>query len=435
MKKLFTLLLLSFGALMFGQNKHPEYIKNAVYDYYQNIGITIDTTKLPKIVIPDSNSTNIRQGNDNEKNKKIRLTPSALNHFFALETSSYVTSSKDLTFQKVYAVLSTSDKTLFLGRTFDTRKKETNAVSFLIATGFRAKVDDDFTSIYKNGKLQNDLGFVLKFHLIGNGSIYYEDEEKGEQQKKALSSSRDRITEKLIENNFGDDKTSDEKETDFHKKTDKEKEKDFYKKIIAQEEVDFMRKFRLYNLSTDHWFSFETYIPVSPRQYNIISDITGTEVKKEDFYPWYITAGATKYWKWSGGESCYISGFGNIKNNNNVETEALTKYTLPVYSPQNSSLIEENKTVYGGDFQQFITPSLSAEFVSFFVSNSKFGLSAGVDKTFGKFDTLNWKLGIPFSLKDKEGKPSVNFEVVWKEVDKDHFVGINVGFTFGKFIQ
>lgn len=420
MKKLFTLLLLSFGALMFGQNDPPEYIKNAVYDYYRDIN-AIDSTEHPRSAFTIVNSHNLLQQNYNEKNKKIRLTPSALNHFFASEISSYVTSSKDLTFQKAYAVLSTSDKTLFLGGTFDTRKEETNAVSFLITTGFKGKVDDDFTSIYKNRKLQNDLGFVIKFHLIGNGSIYYEDE-KAEEQEKELSSSRNKIIEKLIENNVADDISTKEKQTDFYKK-------------IAKEEVDFIRKFRLYSLITDHWFSFETYLPVSPRQYNIISDITGIEVKKEDFHPWYITAGATKYWKWSGGESCYISGFGNIKNNNNVETEALTKYTLPVYSPQNSSLVEENKTVYGGDFQQFITPSLSAEFVSFLILDGTFGWSAGVDKTFGKYDTLNWKLGIPFSLKDKEGKPSVNFEVVWKEVDKDHFVGINVGFTFGKFIQ
>ncbi|KFF03174.1 hypothetical protein B0A68_10480 [Flavobacterium reichenbachii] len=421
MKNLFTLLLLSFVTVLFAQNDPPEYIKNAVDKYYRDIGISIDRTKLPKIEFLNSDDKNIRQQNANGKDGKMLLTPAAINHFFASEISSYVTSSKDLTFQKAYAVLSTSDKTLFLGGTFDTRKDDTDAVSFLLTTGIKAKVDDDFTSIYKNGKLQNDLGFIIKFHWIGNGSIYYE----GEQEEK-MSTFRENAIEKLIKeavyDNASDDKTTKEKQTDFYKK-------------IAKEEVDYIRKFRLYTLSTDHWFSFETYIPVSPRQYEIINDISTTDVKKENFYPWYITAGATKYWKWSSGKSCYISGFGNIKNNNTIETEALTKYTLPVYSPENSSLIEENKTVYGGDFQQFITPSLSAEFVSFFVLDGTFGFSSGVDKTFGKYDTLNWKLGVPFSLKDKEGKPSVNFELVWKEVDKDHFVGINVGFTFGKFIQ
>ena len=63
------------------------------------------------------------------------------------------------------------------------------------------------------------------------------------------------------------------------------------------------------------------------------------------------------------------------------------------------------------------------------------GISSGIEKTFGQYDTLNWKLGIPVTLKDKDGKPSVNFEMVWKEVNKEHFVGVNVGFTFGKTIQ
>ncbi|SHM03029.1 hypothetical protein [Flavobacterium chilense] len=433
MKKIFTLLLLSFSLLMFAQNDPPKYIKDAVDKYYRDIGINekdnsinklIDSTIIPQVIMITGAKSNfitalVRQQND--KGSKLLLTPSALNQFFASEISSYVTSSKDLTFQKAYAVLSTADETLFLGGTFDTRKDETDAVRFLITTGVKGKVDDDFTSIYKNGKLQNDLGFNIKFHYIGNGSIYYE----GEQEEK-MSTFRENAIEKLIKeavyDNVSDDKTTKEKQTDFYKK-------------IAKEEVDYMRKFRLYNLSTDHWYSVETYIPVSARQYEILNDISTTQVKKENFYPWYITAGATKYWKWSSGQSCYISGFGNIKNNNNVETETLTKYTLPVYSPQNSFLIEENKTVYGGDFQKFITPSLSAEFVSFFILDGIFGFSSGIDKTFGKYDTLNWKLGIPFSLKDKEGKPSVNFELVWKEVNKDHFVGINIGFTFGKFIQ
>ncbi|WP_163399221.1 hypothetical protein [Flavobacterium fluviatile] len=434
MKNLFVFLLSSFSVVMFGQNDPPEYMKKAVAEYYEDIGgkkknnsinpIFTDTTMIPEFIIMADGISNFitsRTRQQDDKNNKILLTPSALNHFFASEISSYVTSSKDLTFQKAYAVLSTSDKTLFLGGTFDTRKKETDAVSFLITTGIKGKVDDDFTAIYKNGKLQNDLGINIKFHCIGNGSIYYEEE-----QEKKISTFRENIIEKLIKetvyDNAPDDKTAKEKETDFYKK-------------IAKEEVDYIRKFRLYTLSTDHWFSFESYVPVSPRQYEIINDISTTESKKEDFYPWYITAGATKYWKWSSGQSCYISGFGNIKNNNNIETEALTKYTFPVYSSENSALIEENKTVYGGNFQQFITPSISAEFVSFFVLDGTFGLSCGADKTFGKYDTLNWKLGIPFSLKDKEGKPSVNFEVAWKEVDKQHFVGVNVGFTFGKFIQ
>ncbi|SCY78732.1 hypothetical protein SAMN02927916_3386 [Flavobacterium anhuiense] len=441
MKNLFLIVLFFFSLAMFGQ-KDSTYMKSMIKKYYDairdpkeesdnahKISNDFDNEKfkksiyVPKIIsfkeLETSTSyIDARVRQKSNKNNKILLTPSASNAFFASEVSSYVTSSKDLTFQKAYAVLNTADKTLFLGGTFDTRDKETDAVSHLITTGIKAKVDDDFSAIYKNGKLQNDLGVSLKYHYIWNGSIYYEDE----QQEEKINSFRVNVIEKLVNESIYDNPSDNKAEIDFYKK-------------IAEEEIDYLRKFRLYSLSTDYWISIETYMPVSPRQYELLPDISTTESKKENFYPWYITAGFTKYWKWSSGQSCYISGFGNVKNNNNIETEALTKYTLPIYSPDNSSLIEDNKTVYGGDFKQFITPSLSAEFVSFFVLEGTFGFSSGVDKTFGEYDTLNWKLGIPFSLKDKDEKPSVNFEVVWKEVNKDHFVGINVGFTFGKFIQ
>lgn len=451
MKKLLTFLMFCFGVAVWGQQKDiPDYMAKAVRNYYSDIGMSsypeLKSDSLQSI-LNDSVVVNNQKlyvpvparftnaiGNfivardrqsqaDNAigEKKKMLLTDAALNTFFASEISSNVTSSIDLTFQKAYAVLSTSDKTLFLGGTFDTRDKETDIVRFLLTVGIKAKVDDDFATIYKNGKLQNDLGVNLKFHYIGKGSIFYTDD-----QAKKVNTFRDNLIGKLLKETVYDD-AADQKSND-------EKADDFYKKI-AQAEVDYIRKFKLYNMSTDHWLTFETYIPVSPRQYNVIADITTTDSKKEDFYPWYVTAGATKYWKWSNDMSVYLSGFGNLKNNNNIETEGLTKYTQPVLSPENSSLIESNKTVYGGSFEQFITPTLNAEFASFLILKGTLGISSGIEKTFGQYDTLNWKLGIPVTLKDKDGKPSVNFEMVWKEVNKEHFVGVNVGFTFGKTIQ
>lgn len=48
-------------------------------------------------------------------------------------------------------------------------------------------------------------------------------------------------------------------------------------------------------------------------------------------------------------------------------------------------------------------------------------------------------MGIPVSLKDKDCKPKVNFELQWKEINtftsSDHIVGVSVNFLFGDMIN
>ena len=41
-------------------------------------------------------------------------------------------------------------------------------------------------------------------------------------------------------------------------------------------------------------------------------------------------------------------------------------------------------------------------------------------------DDLNWRLGIPVSLKDNEGKSKINFELVWREISKLHSFGLSI---------
>lgn len=61
-------------------------------------------------------------------------------------------------------------------------------------------------------------------------------------------------------------------------------------------------------------------------------------------------------------------------------------------------------------------------------------MSASVERTFGKYATTNWKVGVPFCLRDKDDKPTVNFELQYKQVNNDRLIGIRVGFVLGKFV-
>ena len=92
-------------------------------------------------------------------------------------------------------------------------------------------------------------------------------------------------------------------------------------------------------------------------------------------------------------------------------------------------------------FGSFFTTGLRSEIVYFFPDDifgkdfSFIGLSASYEKFFGEYDAENWRLGIPLVLKDKEGKANVNFEIQWREINKNHTIGFSVGVPFGKFVK
>jgi len=120
---------------------------------------------------------------------------------------------------------------------------------------------------------------------------------------------------------------------------------------------------------------------------------------------------------------------------------AKNKYLI-IYNDLNttSSLllaIGENiftNNVYKTEYDNFATGKLELEVVAF-LYKGMISISPAIEKNVGKYDATNWKLGIPVSLKDKEGKPTLNFELQWREINTQHSIGISVGYNFGKFVQ
>lgn len=369
-----------------------------------------------------------------------------LNVLFADEVGAYVNDSKDLSLQKTYFTISTADKTLFIGHTFDFRDKKIKKLSHILTIGVKAALKDDFSTIFKNGEANDDIGFNFKYTYIGRGIIDYGkygdvierlrgdiiEEKFNDEINKYLKEGGDFESEKILNNTLlgGDSQQLDNK----LKQVITAKAEQVYGKM-AETEVEYLRKNKFYNYLWDHWVTFETYIPVTEKNYNVISDINTITYKAQKFYGWKALLGYTSFWKTSKGNVWYLSGFGTVFNNNNIETEVLSGFTLPEMDATNPNLIKRNTDVFVGNFDAFVTTSLKAEMVSLLFFDGTFGLSASIEKNFGEYDATNWKLGMPFSLKDKEDKPTVNFELQWKEVNKNHFVGIGVGFAFGKFIK
>ena len=115
-----------------------------------------------------------------------------------------------------------------------------------------------------------------------------------------------------------------------------------------------------------------------------------------------------------------------------------TPFQTVTIGANNTNIITNTDDGYLTNFEKFITTTLTIE-PAFFTFNNTVGFSPAIEFNVGKYNKTNWKLGIPVSLKDKDGKPKVNFELQWKEINtfksSDHIVGVSVNFLFGDMIN
>ncbi|WP_282123597.1 hypothetical protein [Algibacter mikhailovii] len=296
--------------------------------------------------------------------------------------------------------------------------------------------------MFKNGDIQNDIGINLKYTWVGRGIIDFRGYERQIDNLKQevivpnnVKEVKDNIKNKVYEKEI--DTYKKVYETNLPKKLGtfyEDKYEEIYSKM-AEEEIAFIRKEKLYNFLWDHYVTFEALLPVTERSYNLLPDVNQSSATTETFMPWKTLLGYTSFWKRGNEQIIYLSAFGSVFNNNNAEIEKLDKFNLQQPNASNNDVIEKTTEVFIGDFEQFVTTNIKIEGVTYFLRKGSIGLSGALEQNFGEYDALNWKLGVPFSLKDKKGKPTVNFELQWKEVNKNHLVGIGVGFAFGKFIN
>ncbi|WP_282123598.1 hypothetical protein [Algibacter mikhailovii] len=109
---------------------------NNVYSFYQDIN---DEDLLLEAVesnyLFETRYYFDSEGRVREKEGR-KFNPKMMNIFFSEEVSSYINDSKDLSLKETYAVISTEDKTLFLGRSLEFgREKKTDKLTHVITVG------------------------------------------------------------------------------------------------------------------------------------------------------------------------------------------------------------------------------------------------------------------------------------------------------------
>lgn len=462
--------------------KTIEELKNTALIYQYHIdSLTIELNKKHS-----ENTTNFENTlktktiNDNINELRNKLKYQAicnykmLNILFANEVGTYVSGATDLSLNKYYAGLDADDSSVSFSMNFNPiEDSKLKRLKWLFSIGFKAKAEDKFATIFKNGKFENnDLGITGKITLIGRGVIKISPlltqwqlnglmplkigfkapsvikENVIKNYRSDLLTRYDKKIKKYIENDYpkqldslkilNDHSTN--SEADLLKETSKfinSKYEDYYEKI-ASDEIQFMKKNKLYNFLWDHWGSIDFFTPIGQKKYNVSLTNENPNFKSTSFYPFKINGTYTNLLKFSDGQSIYITGQISAFNNNNIKADDITKVAFQTITTQSSTqqavIDSDDVYVVANGYNNFVTGAVKFE-VDYFFCNW-IGFSPAVEKNFGQYyHPFNWKIGIPVSLKDKDGKPNVNLEAQFKRVNNNDIWGISVSFLLGKFLN
>ncbi len=477
-KTIFTTFILTLFVLTSKSQNNNSYqiFSNQVKDtaivssfsYFLN-GTEFKINKNP-IIIYEKDLDSLKRKYSSDKNT-ILYAGNSLNHLFSKKLSANFKTSNDLTLQKAYFNIDPTDKSLSLGYNFDNRRgNPLEQLNWVLSLGAKIASSDGFAVLpFDADSDKSTLGFNFKISLVNNGRITWIKNGKLAQQRieKFLDSTEktelDADSIIKIHRNFlyhtYNEKVKKFNETELKRfvalteetnqdpttiknkienKIDSKSKELLYEMI--KEEINYVESNKLYSSIYNSWTTFELYLPFGNRTYNITPITSNNEATNVSFYPMQFNTSWNFYYQKSEKFSLFGKFSGSYKNNNNIDVDGLKEKEFQSIVDNNGVLTLTNpvKAVELMQYNRFKTTSLKAELAFFFLDN-KIGFSPSIEKNFGDFKGVNWKLGIPFSLKDKEGKQTVNFEFQWKETEtfmgSIHLLGISTSFFFGDLIN
>jgi len=386
--------------------------------------------------------------------EKQTFNDKMMNILFAKKVGTAFGGSNDLTLQKFYSSLDANDKSISIGANFEwKRSDEIKKLTWLLSAGAKIKSENKFATVYDNGDFQEDnIGATFKITRIGRGSINFTTTNPKKQRDLAVVNYRDLLchkydsaSQKFNADSLNSFKTKydqlalyDEEAKDYKAALEAKRKKLYVE--MAKEEIAYLEKNKMYHFVSDNWWSLEVFVPFGENKYLTTNDILNNALSKKHFYAFNATLSWNYMREYSCGYSFFFKAKANLKNNNNILVDDLKSkaFQTTESGAGGTVVIKDSDDGYITDFDQFITPSLTIE-PAFFIFNNSLGFSPAIELNQGKYCKTNWKLGVPISLKDKDGKPKVNFEVQWKEINtfnsSSHLVGISVNFLFGELIN
>jgi len=373
-----------------------------------------------------TNEEKIQNEIDNYENKISSndvYNTKTLNLLFNKNLESYLTSVEVPSLKSLSAVLDNDDNSFAFGYSFDPRNGEaSDYLQFLTYVGLKmkGKKNEEFYTVFESDKAKNNIGIEFKATWFPFGSIWT-NKNSTLRQDIALNR-KTKIKRKAIE--------------EFENKTDLSSKS--ISEFITEEEVKYILKEDKYNSFSKAWITLRAYYPITNNEYNLVDNTTDFNKSISEFENWDISFSLNYFRNFNNNNSYTFSIVPKIYNNNNILTETITSktFTTSQSTSINQPVQTSTESLYLGQFEEFTTTQLKAELTTFFLIDGKVGLSAAIEKNYGsKYDPTNWKLAIPISLKNAKGESDINFEIQWREINNNHFLGISIGKSFGKFVN
>ena len=381
----YLLLLLPF--LCFAQNKAPRAKINSVLKSYES--------EINDTVFVNNKTLNILIGN-------------VLNQ--------YLPSTKIST-QPASFVLDNDDNSLSLMGNYDHRAETYGYLNYLLSGGIKLKGEPTGSFYnFKDSNWAQNIGAQLKFTYFFSGTLTKNSDQQ-------ISSLLKDYREKTIKNlalEALETKPLDSVEL---------------AELIATKEAEYILKNDLYVSMRKFWVTLQGYIPLTKSSKTFTNTTDASILAEHQFEAWDASLSFNGFFKWKDA-SLSFSAIPRVYQNNNILTEAVKKRTFTSFegSPEGQPALTKTDTYYYGEYEEFTSGQVKAEVASLY--KDLIGVSAALEQNFlNGYDALNWKLGIPLNLKNKDGESSIAFELQWREFNKQHYLGISIGKAFGKFLD
>ena len=325
--------------------------------------------------------------------------------------------SAKISTQRLSFILDDEDNSFSLMGNFDPRFSKTSYQSFIASAGLKLKGEPSGSFYnFKDSIWAENIGAQIKITWFVPGTL----SKNADQNLRTILKD---YREKAIKNQVLE--TLEAKSI-----TDKE-----ILELIASQEAEYILKNDLYVYMRKYWFTIQGYIPLTKSSKTFTNTPNASMLSKHQFEAWDASISGNAFFKFKNiSFSASISS--RIYQNNNILTKTVKKRTFTTFdvSPEEQPALTQTDTYYYGNYEEFTSGQVKAE--GAFLVNELVGLSAAIEQNFWNgYDALNWKLGIPLNLKNKDGESSIAFELQWREFNKQHYLGISVGKAFGKFLN
>lgn len=399
----------------------------------------------PLLDVPTVNEKQAKAGFKNV------ISTAGLNVLFARQLAQYLSSSTDLSYNKGYAVLDDEDDRLYVGYTTNHTKDFGAFIRNLTSIGVKSNVSDGFSTLWKESTAQPDIGLAVKHSFILGGTLKTGRIEKNIESVKRRNAYVDFLLNKarMDMGKWADAEDAAAKNAPDPSETskilaDRTESKSAEKgQDLVKAEVDYILDHELFTVATNSWLTLELYVPFTQSEYLTADSITNTSITTHTLRPYEGRLNLSRYWQAAAGQALFLQVGALAQQFNTVLDKSVE--AVPFEEWQNRGggdtlLVAQlaSEDVYVGPYKDFMAWAVTARGAYLFPicgSTNRMGFSASIEKYFSEnYNPLNWKLGIPFSLMDKDDEPAVNFEIQWREQNETHSIGISVGLPIGQFV-